>query len=372
MYSEFASAVNNIKGAPVIKVVGMGGGGSNAINRMFSRPIPGVEYIVMNTDVQAIHRCTVPHRVQIGERLTRGLGVGGDPEIGRQAAEENREELGHLLQGADMIFIAAGMGGGTGTGSAPVVAEVARDSGALTVAMVTKPFAFEGAKRRKQAEDGIHRLRDKVDSLIVIPNDRLSAVCTEEVTIQNAFTMADDVLNQGVQAIAELVTVPGEINLDFADVKTVMSGAGPAWMGIGYGSGDMRAVEAARAAVACPLLEVAIDGSKGVLFNIAGGENLTLMEVQSAADCIGEVVDPDANIFFGMLTDPQLEDTVRITIIATGFPTTEAIASVREQDLAKLVAAPTGADQESDIDLPPFLRTLPLARQRLAGRKNDS
>ena len=246
VYSEFATAVNNIKGAPVIKVVGMGGGGSNAINRMFSRPIPGVEYIVMNTDVQAIHRCTVPHRVQIGEQLTRGLGVGGDPEIGRQAAEENREELGQLLQGADMIFVAAGMGGGTGTGSAPVVAEVARDSGALTVAMVTKPFAFEGSRRRKQAEDGIHRLRDKVDSLIVIPNDRLSAVCTEEVTIQNAFTMADDVLNQGVQAIAELVTVPGEINLDFADVKTVMSQAGPAWMGIGYGSGEMRAVEAAR------------------------------------------------------------------------------------------------------------------------------
>ena len=263
------------------------------------------------------------------------------------------------------------MGGGTGTGSAPVVAEVARDSGALTVAMVTKPFAFEGAKRRKQAEDGIHRLRDKVDSLIVIPNDRLSAVCTEEVTIQNAFTMADDVLNQGVQAIAELVTVPGEINLDFADVKTVMSGAGPAWMGIGYGSGEMRAVEAARAAVACPLLEVTIDGSKGVMFNIAGGENLTLMEVQAAADCIGQVVDPDANIFFGMVTDPQLEDSIRITIIATGFPSSEAITNAREQDLAKLVAAPAGADQESDIDLPPFLRTLPLARQRLATRKGD-
>ena len=213
----------------------MGGGGSNAINRMFTRPIPGVEYFVMNTDVQAIHRCTVPHRGPAGRAADAGPGRGRRPGGGRLAAEENREELAQLPAGCGHDLPGRRHGRGTGTGSAPVVAEVARDSGALTVAMVTKPFAFEGSKRRKQAEDGIHRLRDKVDSLIVIPNDRLSAVCTEEVTIQNAFTMADDVLNQGVQAIAELVTVPGEINLDFADVKTVMSGAGPAWMGIGYG-----------------------------------------------------------------------------------------------------------------------------------------
>jgi cell division protein FtsZ len=366
MSTEFGGLVQGrMNGAPNIKVVGIGGGGSNAIERMFVKPIPGVEYVVMNTDLQAIQRSNVPHRVQLGQRLTRGLGVGGDPEIGRLAAEENRDELAEILQGADMIFLGAGMGGGTGTGAAPIVADVARESGALTVAMVTKPFAFEGNRRRKQAEDGVHRLKDKVDSLIIIPNDRLSAVCSEEVTIHNAFSMADDVLNQGVQAIAELVTVPGEINLDFADVKTVMAQAGPAWMGIGYGSGESRALQAAREAVACPLLEVSIEGSRGVLFNIAGGENLTLMEVQAAADCIGQVVDPDANIFFGMMIDPAMENDVRITIIATGFPSSETIVNIREQDLAKLIGGQTAVDQGPDIDLPPFLRNSPFARRRL-------
>ena len=367
MSTDFGGALQGrMSGAPNIKVVGIGGGGSNAIERMFVKPIPGVEYVVMNTDVQAIQRSNVPHRVQLGQRLTRGLGVGGDPEIGRLAAEENREELAEILQGADMIFLGAGMGGGTGTGAAPIIAEIANESGALTVAMVTKPFAFEGNRRRKQADDGVHRLKDKVDSLIVIPNDRLSAICTEEVTIHNAFSMADDVLNQGVQAIAELVTVPGEINLDFADVKTVMSQAGPAWMGIGYGSGESRAIQAAREAVACPLLEVSIEGARGVLFNIAGGENLTLMEVQAAADCIGQVVDPDANIFFGMMIDPAMENDVRITIIATGFPSSETIVNIREQDLARLIGGgQTPTDQEPDIDLPPFLRKSPFARRRL-------
>ena len=269
---------NELKGTPKIKVVGVGGGGSNAVSRMFTTPIPGVEYIVSNTDAQALQRNQAPLRVQLGGELTRGLGVGGDPETGRMSAEENREELTSLLKGADMIFLAAGMGGGTGTGASPTIAEVARESGALTVGVVTKPFSFEGSRRRGVAEDGVHRLKDKVDALIVIPNDRLSVVCDETVTLSNAFQMADDVLSQGVRAIAELVTVPGEINLDFADVKTVMSQAGPAWMGIGWGRGQDRAVEAARAAVACPLLEVSIEGSKGVLFNITGGDTLTLCQ----------------------------------------------------------------------------------------------
>ncbi len=358
---DFASSSH----APTIKVIGAGGGGSNAVNRMFRTPIPGVDYSVVNTDSQALQRCDVPMRMQVGERLTRGLGVGGDPETGRLAAEESREHLTELVKGADMVFVAAGMGGGTGTGSAPVVAEIARETGALTVAVVTKPFSFEGAHRRRHAEEGIQRLRDKVDSLIVIPNDRLSAISGEEVTISNAFAMADDVLLQAVQSIAELVTVPGEINLDFADVKSVMSQAGPSWLGIGTGTGERRAILAARAAVSCPLLEVSIEGAKGVLFNITGGVDLTLQEVQSAADAISEVVDPNANIFFGMATDPKMEDEVRLTIIATGFPTPDVLVPNRYEDI-------TGAeDQESEIDLPPFLRNSPsLARNRVTSRMN--
>ncbi|MQF83043.1 cell division protein FtsZ [SAR202 cluster bacterium AD-802-E10_MRT_200m] len=366
--------VGEPKGAPVIKVVGVGGGGSNAVNRMFRTPIPGVDYISVNTDAQALQRADTPVRVQLGERLTRGLGVGGDPETGRLASEENREALAELFQGADMIFLAAGMGGGTGTGASPTVAEVAKESGALTVGVVTKPFSFEGSKRRKSADDGVHRLRERVDSLIVIPNDRLSAICGEEVTLSNAFQMADDVLNQGVQAIAELITVPGEINLDFADVKTVMSQAGPAWLGIGTGRGTNRAIEAARAAIACPLLEVSIDGSKGILFNITGGDNLTLNEVQAAADCIAQVVDPDANLFFGMVTDPQLDDEVKVTIIATGFPSSDAFITLREAELAQLVNIGSdngGGEKDADIDLPPFLRKSPAARRRVSNQLNS-
>ncbi len=354
--SEFGS-VNN---APTIKVVGAGGGGSNAVNRMFRTPIPGVDYSVVNTDAQALQRCDVPFRIQVGERLTRGLGVGGDPETGRLSAEESRERLTELVKGADMVFVAAGMGGGTGTGSAPVIAEIARETGALTVAVVTKPFSFEGAHRRRHADDGIQRLRDKVDSLIVIPNDRLSAISGEEVTMSNAFGMADDVLRQAVQSIAELVTTPGEINLDFADVKSVMSHAGPSWLGIGTGSGERRAVMAARAAVSCPLLEVSIEGARGVLFNITGGTDLTLSEVNAAADAIQEVVDPDANIFFGMATDPSMEDEVRLTIIATGFPTPDILVPDRPEAIAGW------DDQELDIDLPPFLRnSSSLARRQV-------
>ena len=366
--SDFSGTHN----APLIKVIGAGGGGSNAVNRMFRTPIPGVEYIVVNTDSQALQRCETPVRIQVGERLTRGLGVGGDPETGRLAAEESREHLTELLRGADMVFVAAGMGGGTGTGTAPIIAEIAREAGALTVAVVTKPFSFEGTQRRKQAEDGVHRLKDKVDSLIVIPNDRLTAISDEQVTMSNAFAQADDVLLQAVQSIAELITVPGEINLDFADVKSVMSHAGPSWLGIGVGTGEKRAIMAAKAAVACPLLEVSIEGARGVLFNITGGLNLTLAEVQTAADTISEVVDPDANIFFGMVTDPKMEDEVRITIIATGFPSMDTMASSREEELAELVAGSAAySDRDPDIDLPPFLRkSSSLARRRVTSRLN--
>ena len=359
-------------GSPVIKAIGVGGGGSNAVNRMFRTPIPGVEYVSINTDAQALQGCQTPIRIQIGERLTRGLGVGGDPEIGRLASEESREQLSEIVRGADLVFVAAGMGGGTGTGSAPLIAEVARESGALTVAAVTKPFEFEGNKRRALAEDGVHRLREKVDALIVIPNDRLGAVNDEAITISNAFSLADDVLRQAVQAIAELVTTAGEINLDFADVKSVMSHAGAAWLGIGRGHGEKRAVMAAKDAIACPLLEVSIEGSKGVLFNITGGENITLAEIQVASDTIGQVVDPDANIFFGMVTDPRMEDEVRITIIATGFPSSDVLVNARQDELASLVGGGGWSDQEPDIDLPPFLRksSSTTARRRFTSRLN--
>ena len=374
--SEFPFQPSEYSGnhtAPLIKVIGAGGGGSNAVNRMFRTPIPGVEYIVVNTDSQALQRCDTPMRVQVGERLTRGLGVGGDPETGRLAAEESREHLTELLRGADMVFVAAGMGGGTGTGTAPIIAEIAKESGALTVGVVTKPFAFEGSQRRKLGEDGVHRLKDKVDSLIVIPNDRLIAISDEKVTMSSAFALADDVLLQSVQSIAELITVPGEINLDFADVKTVMTQAGPSWLGIGTGSGENRAIIAAKAAVACPLLEVSIEGSTGVLFNVTGGNNLTLAEVNKASEAIQELVAPDASIFFGMVTDPKMEDEVRITIIATGFPTMDTMNSTREEDLAELISsgAVTGETRELEIDLPPFLRkSSSFARNRVTSRLN--
>jgi cell division protein FtsZ len=344
-----------------IKVIGVGGGGSNAVSRMFRDRMPGIEYLVLNTDNQALMSCDVPLRLCIGDQLTGGKGVGGNPEIGAQAAEESRDELHDAVRDADMVFVAAGMGGGTGTGAAPVLASVVKETNALTVGIVTTPFSFEGLRRARAAEEGIERLKQEVDTLLVIPNERLHMICEEEITAENSFKMADDVLRLGVQSIAELVTVSGEINLDFADVKTVMSQAGPAWMGIGYGSGEMRAVEAAKAAVACPLLEVAIDGSKGVLFNIAGGENLTLMEVQAAADCIGHVVDPDANIIFGMVTDLKMENEIKLTIIATGFPTENTIDE-REAQIDKMLSEALESGGDRDLDLPPFLRRYSRAR----------
>jgi len=339
-------------GVPRIKVVGVGGGGSNAVSRMFREPIPGVEYYVVNTDLQALSRSEVPNRVPIGEKLTRGLGVGGNPDLGRQAAEESRDDLAEALQGADMVFLAAGMGGGTGTGALPVVAEIAKEQGALVVAVVTRPFSFEGPKRRRIAEDGIHRLKDKVDALITIPNDRLKAALTDQkLTLTNAFRLADEVLRQGVQAIAELVTIPGEINLDFADVRAVLTGAGPAWLGIGRARGEQRAQEAARAATSCPLLDYTMDGAKGILLNITGGENLTLAEVHQAAEYISQNADPEAAIFFGMVHEPKMEDEVKITVVAAGLPG-EGVITQKADEFERFLT--TG--KLPDLDLPPFLR----------------
>ncbi|MQF48347.1 cell division protein FtsZ [SAR202 cluster bacterium AC-647-N09_OGT_505m] len=340
-------------GVAKIKVVGVGGGGCNAVSRMFRERVQGVEYVGVNTDAQALMRCEVPLRIRMGEKLTRGLGVGGDPEKGKDSAEESREEIYEAIKDSDMVFVAAGMGGGTGTGAAPTVAEIAKEAEALTIAVVTKPFTFEGSRRRKLADEGIARLKEKVDTLIIIPNDRLFAVCDEEVTMENAFRMADDVLRQGVQSIAELVTVPGEVNLDFADVKTVMSNAGAAWMAIGRGTGENKAVEAARAAVTSSLLDVSIDGAKGILFNITGGTDLSLKEVQAAADVIRSATDPDANIFFGMVTDLKMEDEVKITIIATGFSSDESL-TVKDEHVSQLIMS--AIHEEADLDIPPFLR----------------
>ena len=305
-----------VGGVPLIKVVGIGGGGSNAVSRMFKEKLPVVEYYACNTDAQHLFRCDVAHRLAIGQNLTRGLGSGAQPDLGRQAAEESRAELEQALEGADMIFLAVGMGGGTGTGASPVIAQIAKESGALTVAVVSRPFAFEANARRKNAEEGINRLKDQVDTLIVIPNDRLLQMNThaeQTFTWEDALKMADSVLQQAIQAIAEVVTVPGEINVDFADVKTILSNAGQAWLAIGRGKGDHRAIEAAKMATKSPLLDIAMEGAKRVLFVISGGPTLSLQEVQEAADVIQEMSDPEANIIFGTCRDPKLEDEVKIT-----------------------------------------------------------
>ncbi len=307
-------------GAAKIKVVGVGGGGSNAVSRMYRDRIPEVDYIIVNTDAQALSRSEMPVVMRVGDQTARGLGVGGDPERGRQCMEEDRDQIREMLDGADLVFVAAGMGGGSGTGGAPVVAEVAQEIGALTVGVVTKPFKFEGNRRMKQADEGIARLTEVSDTLIVVPNERLRTAGSEPMTMDTAFRMADDVLRQGVQSIAELILVPGEINLDFADVRSVMKSAGPAWMAIGHGQGDGRAEQAAEAALSSPMLEVSIEGATGVIFNISGGRDLTLDEVNTASEIISGKVDPDANIIFGMVTDPQIQDEVTITVIATGFP----------------------------------------------------
>ncbi|WP_448560755.1 cell division protein FtsZ, partial [Trichothermofontia sp.] len=302
-----------------IKVVGVGGGGSNAVNRMIASDLLGVEFWVVNTDAQALMQSNAPQHIQIGQKLTRGLGAGGNPAIGQKAAEESRDDIANALEDADLVFITAGMGGGTGTGAAPIVAEVAKEMGALTVGVVTRPFTFEGRRRITQAEEGIAALQGRVDTLIVIPNDRLLSVISEQTPVQEAFRTADDVLRQGVQGISDIITIPGLVNVDFADVRAVMADAGSALMGIGMGSGKSRAREAAMAAISSPLLDSSVDGAKGVVFNITGGDDLTLHEVNAAAEVIYEVVDPNANIIFGAVIDERLQGEIRITVIATGF-----------------------------------------------------
>ncbi len=302
-----------------IKVIGVGGGGSNAVNRMIEANLTGVEFIAANTDAQALTNSNAKIKIQLGDKLTKGLGAGANYEIGKKAAEEDRDHIAEVLEGADMVFITAGMGGGTGTGAAPIVAEVAREVGALTVAVVTKPFVFEGRKRANAAELGIKNLKDRVDAIIVIPNDKLLQISQENVTMLEAFGFADDILRQGVQGISDLITVPGLINTDFADVKTIMSLAGSALMGIGTASGENRAVTAAQMAIASPLLESSIEGAKGVLLNITAGPDLGIHEVHKACSIVQEVVDPDANIIFGHAVNEDMGDTLKITVIATGF-----------------------------------------------------
>lgn len=346
--------LRDLEGSALIKVIGVGGGGSNAVDRMIQEKIRGVQFITVNTDAQALVRSEAPNRIRIGDKLTKGLGVGGDPAKGAKAAEESRDELLEALKDADMVFVCAGMGGGTGTGASPVIAEIARESGALTIGVVTKPFSFEGARRRMLAEDGIARLKEKVDTLIMIPNDRLLHICDKKTTMDAALRTADDVLRQGIQGISELITIPGEINLDFADVKAIMSEAGSALMAIGRGVGDTRAVDAARAAISSPLLDVSIDGAKGVLFNITGGTDLTLFEVNEAADVVAKAVDPDANIIFGQVIDPRMDGEVKITIIATGFDQKAGKAMPMSEKIRQI--APRTYDNDDDLDIPPFLR----------------
>jgi cell division protein FtsZ len=303
----------------LIKVIGIGGGGSNAVNRMIRAEMMGVEFIAVNTDAQALLQSDAPHKIRIGDKLTRGLGAGADPSVGQRAAEEDSEKIYEALKDADMIFMTAGMGGGTGSGAAPVIAEIAKDLGSLTVAVVTKPFSFEGMRRKLIAEQYTEQLKDKLDTLITIPNDRLREVVDKKTSIIDAFRVVDDVLRQGVQGISDLITVPGLINLDFADVKTIMRDAGSSMMGIGTGTGENRAVEAAKAAVSSPLLEVNITGARGILFNVTGGSDLGLFEVNEAAEVIKEAADPEANIIFGTVIDDRMRDEVKVTVIATGF-----------------------------------------------------
>jgi len=303
-----------------IRVLGIGGGGGNALNSMISlSQIQGVDFVAVNTDSQALLANAAATKFQIGENITRGLGSGGDPEMGREAAEESREKLRSLLEGSDMVFLAAGMGGGTGTGAAPIIAEVAKEVGALTIGVVTKPFSFEGTRRMVQAEDGIDNMKDKVDTLIVIPNQRILDVVDKKLSLLEAFKVADSVLSQGVQGISDMITMPGLINVDFADVKSIMMNAGSALMGIGNGVGENRAQTAARAAIASPLLEISMEGARGVLFNIIGGLDLTMSEVDEAAKIISAAADPDANIIFGAAIDESMKDQMKITVIATGF-----------------------------------------------------
>ncbi len=316
---------HQLEGFAQIRVIGVGGGGSNAVNRMIQASMVGIEFIAINTDAQALLQTQAPRHIRIGDKLTRGLGAGGNPSVGAKAAEENAEEIYEALKGSDMVFITAGMGGGTGTGASPVVAQIAREVGALTVGVVTRPFSFEGKKRQLSAEEGIANLKQHVDTLITVPNDRLLQVADKRTPLSEAFRLADDVLRQGIQGISDLITVPGLINLDFADVKTIMSSAGSALMAIGEATGDNRATDSAHMAIASPLLDIDISGAHGVLFNITGGMDLTLFEVNEAADIISRAAHPDANIIFGAVQDPSFDGRVKVTVIATGFDSIQPV-----------------------------------------------
>lgn len=371
---------NQLESFARIKVVGVGGGGCNAVNRMIDEGMPGIEFVAINTDGQALLLSKAATRVRIGDKLTRGMGSGGDPEIGRKAAEESAEELYEVLRGSDMVFVTAGIGGGTGTGAAPIVAQIAREVGALTIGVVTRPFTFEGARRNQNADAGIAKLKEQVDTLIVIPNDRLLQVVEKRSSLNEAFRTADDVLRQGIQGISELITIPGLINLDFADVRTIMSEGGAALMAVGEASGENRAQAAAEAAITSQLLDITIDGARGILFNVTGGPNLSLFEVNTAAAIIKETAHPDVNLIFGAVIDPDMGDTIRITVIATGFdrkgmprrllrtradaqrpgitagaPQTQSQPQARENAMSEVDLRPANFNTE-DLDIPTFLR----------------
>ena len=338
-----------------IKVIGVGGGGGNAINRMIKENLQGVEFIAVNTDAQALCFSEAPYQIRIGDKLTKGLGAGGDPQIGAEAAKESEEELRNAVADADMVFLTAGIGGGTGTGASPLLAQLAKEAGALTIGVVTKPFDFEGNRRKQVADEGISALKERVDTLIVIPNERLLELVDKKVSLQEAFSFADDVLRQGIQGISELITVPGLINLDFADVRTIMSKGGSALMAVGRATGDTRAVDAAYAAVSSPLLDVTIDGATGVLFNVTGGMDLTLHEVDEAARVIRDMAHPDVNLIFGAVMDPEMEKgEIRLTVIATGFDGIKKRLTVA--DSSKIREFPVSPFDHDNLDIPAFLR----------------
>lgn len=365
-YNNDDNNITMMDGTATIKVIGVGGAGNNAVDRMIEEGIKGVDFIAVNTDRQALQKSKASTKIQIGEKITRGLGAGANPDIGAQSAEESKAELSEVLRGADMVFVTAGMGGGTGTGAAPVVAQAAKEMGILTIGVVTKPFTFEGKKRLSQAERGIESLKGKVDTLVVIPNDKLLQIIDRKTSIIEAFKMADDVLRQGVQGISDLIAIPGLVNLDFADVKTIMLNTGMAHMGVGRATGENRAEDAAKEAIQSPLLETSIEGARGVIINITGGDDLGLHEVNTAAELVQRSVDPEANIIFGTVTDPNMQDEIQITVIATGFEKNENnISSIGVDNIVtktwekKINSIPSNTEvssSQNDLDIPSFLR----------------
>ena len=365
---EYNDDSNNIMmdGTATIKVIGVGGAGNNAVNRMIDIGIKGVDFIAVNTDRQALQESKAGSKIQIGEKITRGLGAGANPDIGAQSAEESKSEIAEVLRGADMVFVTAGMGGGTGTGAAPIVASTAKEMGILTIGVVTKPFTFEGKKRLSQAERGIESLKGKVDTLVVIPNDKLLQIIDRKTSIIEAFKMADDILRQGVQGISDLIAIPGLVNLDFADVKTIMLDQGMAHMGVGRAGGENRAEDAAKEAIQSPLLETSIEGAKGVIINITGGEDLGLHVVNTAAELVQRSVDPEANIIFGTVTDASMADEIQITVIATGFEkgntpissigVENVVSKTWEKKINSIPASTETNTSQNDLDIPSFLR----------------